>query len=240
MLPSLPVYVENYSSVWLLPNVSTARAVAAVESALTQTNVEFRCCRARYRIVCVAYDVDRVQRCSFRVKFFQCPRTARVLCEFQRRAGCSVFFAALYSNLSGRLKEIFGSSSPCRRAASALPCPTSPTAIHELTSCQVDNVLSMVRSPYVDLQREGAKALVLLARVHPCYLASHPGFVQALADLLQADDCELRFCALAALADLPGVLESLRPLVQQVVEPTETDSLDELALRRVACDLLVR
>lgn len=239
-LPPLPVYVELHSSNWLCPSVSPVRAFEAVESALEQTNVEYHSCRARFKFRCVVYDVVRVERCSFRIKFFQCPQTARVLCEFQRRAGCCVFFAALYSDVTSVVRNIFEQSPPRRREGSAPPPPTFPPSIHELTSSQIDNVLSMVRSPYLDIQREGAKVLVFLARVHSCYLATHSEFVQALADLLQVEDCQLRFCVLAALADLPVVLDSLRPLVDVAAAPRETESLDERALRRVACGLLVR
>jgi hypothetical protein len=145
-------------------------------------------------------------RCAFKVSLFW-QHEHRMLCEFQRRSGCVVFFNKFWRKTLASL----GSHSPTFPESvfppgASFDCTSLPTALSDSSKTLLDGetvnrLVAMAGCDNVDVQREGSAALAAISQANS--LASClPQLLPLLEKLMLDNDDELCRNACVFLANL--------------------------------------
>jgi hypothetical protein len=140
-------------------------------------------------------------RCAFKISLFWY-RDDRLLCEFQRQSGCVILFNRFWRQT---LKCLGDHSLTFPQSVMPLEpgmdCPTPPTEGLSFDAETLNQLVAMVGSDRVDVQREGSAALAAISQTNSLASAL-PLLLPLLKKLLVDSDEEISRYACIFLANL--------------------------------------
>jgi hypothetical protein len=188
--------------------------VTAVNELFTQQNVDTEFNSGKFKWKCACYDGDAETR--FVSRLFSVPGKANFfVLDFQRRSGDPFHFQSIYKAINFRLLKSGFIVCNDAKAESKVEEPVfrtfKPLALpddffgDDVASSEVDvePLIRMCSSPYVDVQREGLSALV--AQIDSCDVAKKAvfSFAGKLMEIISLTrDLQVRRLAVSAIAKL--------------------------------------
>lgn len=177
---------------------SPATLFQCINAALSMLEVDAKFVSQDFKFHCTAY--PNFNRVDFVIAVYQksSVHTALVV-EFQRRSGCTLSYRHLLQGLRNALRLDSG-----RRALSYFGPPVmdlDDEDLPPLKSADLEPVVGMVSSEYIDVQREGAKILVPVVE-NPAAIDAvlESGLVRAVVHAIErSDDPEVMRCSACAL-----------------------------------------
>lgn len=238
-----PVFIHPYSSFKIIPGVSAAHVLSEITKALSMSQCDCKLFFQKGKIKGVVYSYS--EQCAFNVQLYKCKsEDQNMSCEFQRISGCVYLFNMLYRRT---LKTIINYVSTENTKFNWLePVYTSETISEPLEESTLNNVISMICCDTLDIQSQGARALVnismyrqnldLLAELH--YKTSpNSSIVLILDKLINSDSRELIHFGCVFLFDLASQVPLRTILIDKFLGTllhllNESTTLQTLNIRR--------
>jgi len=202
-LDPVPSYFEKYSSFFTQSQPAVLLLhLNAIFSAMEGVDHDLK--PSKCKIKGFANGING--RCAFKVSLFW-QQGQRLLCEFQRRSGCVVFFNKFWRKTLGSLtnhsptfpESVFpvGATLDC----SALPAGFADSSKNLLDVDTVNRLVAMASCDNVDVQREGLAALAAISQT-TSLAPVLPQLLPLLEKLMLDNDDELCRSACVFLANL--------------------------------------
>lgn len=221
-LDPTPVYFEKYSS-FTSTSLPQELLQDICKSFSAKTNVDFEPCLAKNKIKGVAYECSG--RCSFKVRLYRGTVPGTALCEFQRRSGCVVSFNKFYrrclADIAVHVRNNNEKQGSWLANLNRLEIQANEEPAVQLDTATASNLIAMAGCDCVDVQREGAQALVGVCQhaINQAKLCEMQDQVLPLLQkLLTSADVELCRSGCVLLSSIAGQEVLGQALAQQLCQ----------------------
>eukprot|EP00953_Heterococcus_sp_UTEX-ZZ885_P004416 2891-Heterococcus_DN1.PRE.2 len=252
-LPAVPSFLERTHFTLGSGAFNARELLSQLQSLLTSNSVACEATPALYKLSCTSY--VRASLIKFVIRLYS-SHEGNIVVEWQRRAGCSLAYCALFRNVQNCLLEGASSVGMMDTVKAALcPLPLHPPAAigtgasgalnaDNSTSAENDEaavtaVEALIESHCEDTQKDGAEYLAALADAGVVCMLEHKHVTATLTAVLQNNDTfgsEATGCtklaAVSTLAQLCSEYEQLAPQQQQLLVNNMSTLMAAIANKR--------
>lgn len=225
----IPLIVANapHHSV-LVESVPVSKVVQAIDDLFKQHGVDavYKPAKFKWKCVCYSDDVET----GFVARLFAVPDKANFfVLDLQRRSGDPFHFQSIYKAINFKLlksgfvvcndsrkQEVAAIDEPVFRTFKALSLPKEAGLEHDTHDIDIEPIVRMCNSPYIDVQREGLLALNAQlsdgSRLQKCVVSITPRLMELIA---LSRDLQVKRLATSALAKAAFHTDSCKIIVEK-------------------------
>eukprot|EP00953_Heterococcus_sp_UTEX-ZZ885_P004419 2892-Heterococcus_DN1.PRE.3 len=250
-LPAVPSFLERTHFTLGSGAFNASELLSQLQSLLTSNSVACEATPALYKLSCTSY--VRASLIKFVIRLYS-SHEGNIVVEWQRRAGCSLAYCALFRNVQNCLLEGASSVGMMDTVKAALcPLPLHPPAaittgasgaLNADNSTSVENdeaavtaVEALIESHCADTQKDGAEYLAALADAGVVCMLEHKHVTATLTAMIndttggEATGCT-KLAAVCTLAQLCSEYEQLAPQQQQLLVDNMSTLMAAIANKR--------
>jgi hypothetical protein len=253
-LPAVPSFLERtYFTLGSGAFLNASELLSQLQSLLTSNSVACEATPALYKLSCTSY--VRASLIKFVIRLYS-SHEGNIVVEWQRRAGCSLAYCALFRNVQNCLSEGASSVGMMDTVKAALcPLPLHPPAAiatgasgalnadistpAENDEAAVTAVEALIESHCADTQKDGAEYLAALADAGVVCMLEHKHVTATLTAMINSNDTTgseatgcTKLAAVSTLAQLCSEYEQLAPQQQQLLVNNMSTLMAAIANKR--------
>jgi hypothetical protein len=250
-LPAVPSFLERTHFTLGSGTFNARELLSQLQSLLTSNSVACEVTPALYKLSCTSY--VRASLIKFVIRLYS-SHEGNIVVEWQRRAGCSLAYCALFRNVQNCLTDGASSVGMMDTVKAALcPLPLHPPAatatgasgtLNADTSVENDEaavtaVEALIESHCADTQKDGAEYLAALADAGVVCMLEHKHVTATLTAMINSNDTTgsdatgcTKLAAVSTLAQLCSEYEQLAPQQQQLLVDNMSTLMAAIANKR--------